>query len=526
MRTLFFWVSIITCLVVLGMGAVWKESLWSFLIIGPICLIGWYDMLQKKHAIRRNFPVLGHFRYMLEGIRPEIMQYFVETDTEGKPFNRLNRSLVYRRSKNVSDKTPFGTQFDTYSEGYEWVGHSIYPTDPKEIRKKLKVTIGEGNCKHPYECSVLNVSAMSFGSLSDRAVLALNGGAKIGGFAHNTGEGGVSPYHLKHGGDLIWQIGTGYFGCRAEDGGFSRERYEETVAHPNVKMIELKLSQGAKPGHGGILPASKNTKEIAKIRGVEPHKDVDSPPYHKAFTNAEEMMQFISNLREWSGGKPVGFKLCVGRAEEFVDICRAIQKTGFYPDFIAVDGGEGGTGAAPVEFSDSVGMPMRDGLAFVHDMLTGFGLRDKIKLAASGKITTGFDMLRAIALGADFCYSARAMMMSLGCIQALQCNSNNCPVGIATQDRELINGLVVKDKEQRVANFHYKTVRSLAQLMGSAGMNDMTSVKRKLILRRTAVNMVESYEQIYPSIEFGSFINGVIPKHFESFLVPEETLVS
>lgn len=483
-------------------------------------------MIQRKHSIRRNFPVLGHFRYLLEGIRPEIMQYFVETDLEGRPFNRLSRSLIYRRAKNVSDKTPFGTQYDTYEEGYEWVGHSIYPTDYKEIRENLFVTIGEGRCSQPYKCSLLNVSAMSYGSLSNRAILALNGGAKIGDFAHNTGEGGVSPYHTKPGGDLIWQIGTGYFGCRSEDGGFSKEKYIKTVAHPNVKMVELKLSQGAKPGHGGILPAAKNTKEIANIRGVKPFTEVDSPPAHKAFSSAQGLLDFIENLREWSGGKPVGFKLCIGRPQEFVDICRAMHNSQKFPDFITIDGGEGGTGAAPVEFSDSVGMPMRDGLAFAHDMLMGFGLRDKLKLAASGKITTGFDMLRTVALGADFCYSARAMMMSLGCIQALQCHSNNCPVGVATQDKELIKGLIVKDKETRVANFHYKTVRSLAQIMGGAGMKNATDIRRKLILRRTAVKTVESYEQIYPSVEFNSFHKGNIPSHFATFLTPEETLIN
>jgi glutamate synthase domain-containing protein 2 len=363
-----------------------------------------------------------------------------------------------------------------------------------------KVMIGEKNCTHPYACSLLNVSAMSYGSLSNRAILALNEGAKKGGFAHNTGEGGVSSHHLKHGGDLIWQIGTGYFGCRAEDGGFSEEKYIETIAAPSIKMVELKISQGAKPGHGGILPAKKNTPEIAQIRGVEAGTIVNSPPAHTAFNSPEGLLHFIKKLRDLSGGRPVGFKLCIGKKAEFEEICNAMISTGITPDFITVDGGEGGTGAAPVEFSNSVGTPYMDGLAFVHDTLLGYGLRKDIKIGASGKITTGFHMVRALSLGADFCNSARAMMMALGCIQALLCNTNQCPVGVATQDKELIKGLNVKDKSDRVYHYHHKTIHSFVEMLGAAGISDSSQLNRSMINRRIDETTVATYEDIFPTM--------------------------
>ncbi len=504
MRTSFLLLSFATLTSIAIISNFWPGILWSLIVVGPIVLIGIYDIFQTKHTILRNFPVLGHFRYLLEGIRPEIMQYFVETDIEGRPYNRLNRSLVYQRAKNVTDTTPFGTQRDTYEVGYEWINHSIYPKLQHELNLEPKVRIGGKDCTQPYECSLLNVSAMSYGSLSNRAVLALNHGAKKGGFAHNTGEGGVSPYHLKHGGDLIWQIGTGYFGCRAEDGSFSEERYSKTVTSPNIKMIELKISQGAKPGHGGILPAKKNTPEIAGIRGVEPGTAVLSPPAHSAFDGPEGLMLFIKKLRDLSGGRPVGFKLCIGRKEEFTDICKAMISTGITPDFITIDGGEGGTGAAPVEFSNSVGTPYMDGLAFAHDTLISFGLRDEVKLGASGKITTGFHLVRAISLGADFCNSARAMMMALGCIQALQCNTNHCPVGVATQDKELIKGLNVKDKSDRVYNYHHKTIHSFVEMLGAAGISNPSDLNRSMINRRINETTVVSYEDIFPTAKENS----------------------
>lgn len=524
MRNIFIVSSIVVVALIVGLSFLWQPILWSFVLIGPIIILGTYDCIQKKHAIKRNFPVIGNFRYLLEGIRPEIMQYFVETDLEGRPFNRIQRSLVYRRAKNVSDTTPFGTQEDTYERGYEWINHSIYAKNYDEMPDDFRVMIGGEKCSQPYSCSLLNIGAMSFGSLSDRAVTALNGGAKISKFAHNTGEGGISPYHKEPGGDLIYQVGTGYFGARAEDGTFSREKFIETASHPSVKMIELKLSQGAKPGHGGILPAKKNTPQIAAIRGVKPGTSVLSPPRHSAFTTPEELLALLDDMRELSGGKPVGFKLCIGRKQEFVDICKAMVQTGRKPDFIAIDGGEGGTGAAPVEFSDSVGTPYRDGLAFAIDILKGFDLKKDIKVIASGKISSGFHILKAIALGADACYSARAMMMSLGCIQALLCNTNTCPVGIATQDHSLIAGLDVTDKRARVAFYHKKTIHSFIELLGASGYDDPSDVSRSDINRRVNLKHILTYEEIYPSVKEGSFLNGKADERYKN-LVLEKALV-
>ncbi|MGB1041500.1 MAG: FMN-binding glutamate synthase family protein [Flavobacteriales bacterium] len=500
MRNIFIFLSIIAIVAISLVSLFVTPIWWVFFIVGPIILVGTYDIFQKKHAILRNFPVIGHFRYMLEGIRPEIMQYFVETDTEGRPFDRIDRSLVYRRAKNVTETSPFGTQENTYADGYEWINHSMYAKSHHDYEVDTRVMIGGKDCLQPYSASILNISAMSFGSLSDRAVESLNGGAKLGKFAHNTGEGGVSPYHLKNGGDLIWQIGTGYFGCRGENCTFSPEKFKVTASADSVKMIEIKLSQGAKPGHGGILPAKKNTPEIAKIRGIEAGTDVLSPPCHSAFSNPMEFVSFIKQVRDLSGGKPVGFKLCVGVKKEFEDICEAMVATGITPDFIAVDGGEGGTGAAPVEFSDSVGTPFLDGLAFVHDTLIKYGLRDKLKISASGKVVHGFHLVRALAMGADFCQSARAMMMSLGCIQALLCNTNTCPVGIATQDQKLIKGLNVEDKTVRVASYHKKTINSFKELLLAAGITDKNELTRAHINHRVESNIIKTYEDMYPSV--------------------------
>lgn len=481
------------------------EALWTLILVIPIIIIGFRDSMATKNTIRRNFPILGNLRYLLEKIRPEIMQYFVETDTEGRPINRIFRSLVYQRAKNVTDTTPFGTQSDVYKAGYEWLAHSLYPLK-NHTHQEPRVTIGGPDCKQPYDCSLLNISAMSYGSLSKNAILSLNGGAKLGGFYHNTGEGAISPFHLEPGGDLVWQIGTGYFGCRDEEGKFDPEKFQEKAKLSNVKMVEIKISQGAKPGHGGILPAVKNTEEIATIRGVEPHTTVASPPGHHAFHDAETLMDFIKLLRDKSGGKPIGFKLCVGRREEFKDFCRAMVKTGIKPDFITVDGGEGGTGAAPVEFSNSLGMPLRDGLAFVHDTLVGFDLRKDIKLIASGKILSSFHMIRAKALGADVCNSARAMMLAVGCIQALQCNKNTCPAGVATQDKMLQRGLNVEDKTKRVASYHKETIKSFVEMLCAAGIADHNEVERKFINRRTSMSESHTYEKLYPSVKPGSLL--------------------
>ena len=462
LREKFILLSISSLVLILAIYTIWQPILWLLVFIGPIILLGMYDITQKKHTIKRNFPVIGNIRFLLEKIRPEIMQYFVETDTEGSPINRINRSLIYRRAKKVNDTTPFGTQMDVYRSGYEWMDHSIYAKNPIEIEGNQRVIIGGADCLKPYSSSILNISAMSFGALSKNAVLAMNKGAKIGGFAQNTGEGGISDYHKQYGGDLIWQIGTGYFGCRGKDGTFNPETYQKNASQECVKMIELKISQGAKPGHGGILPAGKNTPEIAKIRHVEPYTEIHSPARHSAFSNSEELMHFIRELRTLSGGKPVGFKLCIGKKQEFVDMCLAMINTGIKPDFITIDGGEGGTGAAPIEFSNSLGMPLRDALSFAVDTLRGYGLKNDIKIIAAGKVFGGFHIARLIAIGADMVLSARAMMMAVGCIQALECNTNNCPVGIATQNKSLVKGLDVEDKAQRTANFHEETIKSFA----------------------------------------------------------------
>ncbi len=505
-RPAFFLISFLLIGFVISFSLLMAPIWWVLFILGPLFLIGLSDVLQKKQAIRRNFPIIGHGRYLLESIRPEIMQYFVETDTEGRPINRIFRSLVYQRAKSVNDTTPFGTQMDVYNQGYEFMEHSMYPKLFQDLNHDPRVVIGGADCSQPYDCSLLNISAMSFGALSKNAILALNGGAKDGNFAHNTGEGAISPYHKGPGGDLIWQIGTGYFGCRDEEGNFSPERFGEKSNQDQVKMIEIKLSQGAKPGHGGILPAGKNTPEIAEIRNVKVATTVFSPPSHTAFSDPGGLMMFIKKLRDLTGGKPVGFKLCVGSRSEFIELCDAMLTTGIKPDFITVDGGEGGTGAAPVEFSNSLGMPLRDGLAFVHDTLKGFGLRGEVKILASGKIFTAFHMIRAMALGADACYSARAMMLAVGCIQALQCNTNACPTGVATQDPVLMKGLDPVTKRERVANFHKNTMEAFVEMLAASGLSSPDEIRRKHILRRTSMNEVKSYADIYPVMKEGSLL--------------------
>ncbi len=479
---------------------------WALVLLLPVLAIGGYDMIQTRHTVMRNFPVFGRGRYLLEDLRPKLYQYFIESDTNGRPLSRIYRSVVYQRAKKVRDTTPFGTQLDLYREGYEWMNHSIAARDAHELDPHPRTLIGNDACQQPYAASLLNVSAMSFGSLSPNAILALNGGARIGGFAHNTGEGGISPYHREQGGDLIFQFGTGYFGCRTPEGGFALEAFAELAGAEQVKMIEVKLSQGAKPGHGGILPAVKNTPEIAKIRGVKAGTSVLSPPSHKAFSSPRGLMAFIAQLRELSKGKPVGFKLCLGNQAEFMGICKAMVETGIYPDFITVDGGEGGTGAAPPEFSNSVGMPFREGLAAACDILRGFGVKDKIRVLASGKIITGFHLFRALALGADACYSARAMMLALGCIQALECNKNNCPTGVATQRPELVQGLVVSDKKVRVANFHEETMKNFVELMAAAGLDHPDQITRHHICRRVSMTQVMRYSELYPEVPEGCLL--------------------
>lgn len=479
--------------------------LWALAVVGPIVIIGVYDMWQSKHAIRRLYPVLGRFRYLLESFRGEIQQYFVESDTNGTPISREFRSLVYQRAKGDRDTRPFGTIFDVNRPGYEWLNHSLQPVQSHDYNPRVK--FGGPDCAQPYLASPLNISAMSYGSLSKNAIRALNRGAKIGGFSHNTGEGGMSPYHLEFGGDIIWQIGTGYFGCRTDDGDFNPELFEKNASKSVVKMIEIKLSQGAKPGHGGLLPAAKVTQEIAEIRSVSVGEDVMSPASHSAFSTPIELLQFVKQLRDLSGGKPVGFKLCIGRKDEFLAICKAMLQSGITPDFITVDGGEGGTGAAPTEMTNSVGTPLKDALVFVNSALLGTGLRSQIKIIASGKMFSAFHMLRSLALGADAVNSARGFMLSLGCIQARACNTDHCPTGIATQNPSRNKAIVVTDKAQRVANFHHESIKNLVELVGAAGLSSLQDLTAKHINRRVQGTDVRSYAQLYPVLEEGCLLS-------------------
>ncbi len=509
MRKLFLWIS--GGLLVLSALAyfLFPTLLWAWIVLGPILILGIYDFCQTQQSIPRNFPVLGRMRYLLELIRPEINQYFIESDTEGMPFDRDQRSLVYQRAKKVRDTIPFGTKKDVYATGYEWVNHSMVPIhhEPADMR----ISIGGQECKQPYSASLLNISAMSYGSLSQNAVLALSRGAKMGNFAHNTGEGGVSSHHLAGGGDLIWQIGTGYFGCRDDQGRFSPALFQEQAAEPQIKMIELKLSQGAKPGHGGILPAAKLTPEIAHIRKVPMGKDVLSPPGHSAFKTPIELLEFIVRLRELSGGKPIGIKLCVGKRREFLAVCKAMVKTGITPDYIAVDGGEGGTGAAPLEFSNHVGSPLNEGLIFVHNALVGYSLRQRIRVLASGKVASGFGLVKRLALGADACYSARGMMLALGCIQALQCNSNHCPVGVATQNPWLMAGLDPTNKSVRVANFHRETIKSLCEILGAVGLAKPSDLRPWHIMHRISPTETRHYGELYDFLDDGELLREPLP---------------
>lgn len=515
MKKIFITLSILFIVTIGFIGFFWKPVWWAYFVVIPIVIIGIMDMVQTKQTLKRNFPVIGRMRWWAEWMRPKVYQYFIESDTDGAPYNRLSRNVIYQRAKRVTDSTPFGTQLNVYETGYEWLNHSINPLPLEHGEHDPRVTVGGPDCKLPYSASIFNISAMSFGSLSQNAIMALNGGAKLGNFAHNTGEGGLSPYHLQPGGDIFWQIGTGYFGCRNPDGTFNYDAFKERAVLPNVKMIEIKLSQGAKPGHGGILPAAKVTDEIAKIRLVEKGKDVLSPSYHRAFNTPTGLLEFIKKLRELSGGKPIGFKLCIGQKSQFIAICKAMIKTGIMPDFITVDGGEGGTGAAPIEFSNSVGMPLREGLAFVYDSLHGFGLKKHIKIIASGKVHSGFDLVKNFALGADMCNGARAMLLALGCIQALECNKNTCPTGVATQDPELYKGLDVADKRVRVCNYHNETVKAAVELMSAAGIKHPDELHRSHIYRRVSANQIQTYAEMYPYLLRGSLLEAPYPKGWE-----------
>jgi len=485
-----------------------------FLLAFALSIIGLVDLIQRHHSLRRNYPILAHIRFLLEGIRPEIRQYFLESDTDGLPFNRSKRAVVYQRSKHQLETRPFGTLQNVYESEFEWLSHSIAPAKVKH--HDFRVMVGGPQCKQPYSISLINISAMSFGSLSANAIRALNKGAKMGGFAHDTGEGSISRYHREYGGDLIWEIGSGYFGCRTHDGHFSEERFVQNASNPQVKMIEVKLSQGAKPGHGGILPGTKVNEEIAATRGVEVGKDCISPASHSAFSTPIELLQFLARLRELSGGKPVGFKLCIGHRQEFMAICKAMIDTDILVDFIVIDGAEGGTGAAPLEFIDHLGMPLRDGLTFAHNCLIGAGLRDKIKLGASGRIITGFDMARVLALGADWCNIARGFMFSLGCIQGLACHTGRCPSGIATQDPIRQRALDVDIKAERVSRFHEATLKVLAELTGAAGLEHPSEITARHILLRGPKNDIINFADLYPRLAPDSLItNRADPVYLE-----------
>ena len=478
---------------------------WLLAVLGwLLSLLGFRDLFQSRHAILRNYPIIGHMRYLLEDMRPAIRQYFFENDTDDTPFSRASRSLVYQRAKQEIDKRPFGTQLDVYEDRYEWINHSMAPSTI--VNTDFRITVGGPDCTQPVSLSVLNISAMSFGALSANAVLALNEGAKLGGFAHDTGEGGISSYHRQPGGDLIWNIGSGYFGCRDEAGRFSERHFIENARLPQVKMIEIKLSQGAKPGHGGILPGSKVTVEIAAARGVNVGEDCNSPSKHSEFDSPIGLLKFVQRLRTLSEGKPVGFKLCIGHPWEWFAIAKAMIKTGITPDFIVVDGAEGGTGAAPIEFVDHVGTPLREAVRLVHNTLIGLNLRDRIKIGASGKIISAFDMARTLALGADWCNSARAFMFAIGCIQAQQCHTGRCPTGVATQDPERQRALVPADKAPRVAHFHQNTLHALSELLQAAGLHHPSEITTTHIACRTKDNHISLLSTLYPSITSGSLL--------------------
>lgn len=479
-------------------------GLWSIapvLGFAALLALGLYDLRQSRHAILRNYPILGHLRYFFETIRPELRQYLLESDDEEVPFSRESRAIVYQRAKNVEDKRPFGTKKRVYDGGYQWLTHSIRPKKIEDT--DFRVRIGGPACKHPYNASVYNISAMSFGALSANAILALNLGAKSGGFAHDTGEGGISRYHRMGGGDLIFEVGTGYFGCRTSEGQFDPERFRATAADPQVKMVEIKLSQGAKPGQGGVLPAAKITPEIAEARGIPMGVDCVSPATHSAFSTPLEMMAFIARLRDLSGGKPVGFKLCIGHRREFMCIVRAMLETDITPDFIVIDGKEGGTGAAPLEFANHMGMPLVEGLTFAHNTLRGVDLRDRIRLGASGKLIHAFDIARTLALGADWCNSARGFMFAVGCIQAQACHTNHCPTGVATQDKSRQKAIVVPNKAERVYNFHKNTLKALGDMTGAAGLTHPGGfLPRHLMMRVNDRDMVTG-EEVNPYMPEG-----------------------
>ena len=495
----------------------WRPGLWPLALIAvALVALGLFDLAQTRHSVRRNYPVIGNFRWLIEWIRPEIRQYLIEGDHDQTPFSRSQRSLVYARAKGESSERAFGTQLDVYRDGYEFLSPSIRPV-PVADPAGFRVPIGGDQCAQPYSASVFNISAMSFGSLSANAIRALNRGAQLGDFYHDTGEGGISAYHREYGGDLVWEIGSGYFGCRAANGAFDPERFAAQAADPQVRMIEIKLSQGAKPGHGGILPGAKVTPEIAAVRGIPMGLDCVSPSSHSAFSTPIEMMHFIAHLRDLSGGKPVGFKLCVGHPWEFMAIVKAMIETGIRPDFIVVDGAEGGTGAAPLEFANHLGLPLREGLLFVHNTLVGAGLRSQIRIGAAGKVVSAFDIASLLAIGADWTNAARGFMFAIGCIQSLACNTNRCPAGVATQDPLRQRALVVADKAERVHRFHHNTMHALAEMLAAAGIGCPGDLAPHHLARRVSETEIRLFSQMHVFLEPGELLAGAQGRGFYGF---------
>lgn len=499
------WLACLTASVVLGLSTLrWPGALWPAILFGAAALIGTWDVLQRRHNLRRNYPLTARIRWLFESIRPELRQYLFESETDGRPFSREQRSLVYERAKNDNDKQPFGTLQDVYAADYEWINHSAAPRVKSD--QPFRIRVGGPQCAQPYSASVFNISAMSFGSLSANAIRALNRGARMGDFYHDTGEGGVSPYHLEHGGDLVWELGSGYFGCRDHNGQFDPARFADMAARPEIRMIEVKLSQGAKPGHGGVLPGSKVNQEISQTRGIPLGQDCISPACHSAFSNPIEMMNFIAQLRELSNGKPVGFKLCIGHTSEFMSMVKAMLGTGIVPDFIVIDGAEGGTGAAPLELTNHVGTPLREGLVLAQNVLVGAGLRDQLHLAAAGKITSASRLAINLALGADWCNAARGFMFAIGCVQSLSCHTDRCPTGVATQDASRQRALNVIDKAERVHNFHRHTVNALIEIVAAAGLDHPHALSPNHLYRRNGPGKVASAAEFYEWLEPGELL--------------------
>ena len=496
----------------------WPTHPWPRLFAAAamfLAVLALYDLVQRSHSVLRNYPIIGHFRWLFESIRPQVRQYLIEGENDQTPFSRSQRSLVYARAKNEGSERAFGTQLNVYEHGYEFIAHSTRPA-PTPDPKTFRVRIGGDACSQPYSASIFNISAMSFGSLSANAIRALNKGARLGSFAHDTGEGSISRYHEEHGGDLIWEIGSGYFGCRTADGQFDRAAFSAKAKGAQVKMVELKLSQGAKPGHGGILPGPKVTAEIAAARGVPQGVDCISPARHRAFSTPIEMMEFIAELRKLSGGKPVGFKLCIGHPWEFMAIVKAMRETGITPDFVVIDGAEGGTGASPLEFMNHIGVPVREGLLFAHNTLVGAGLRDKVRIGAAGKVITAFDIAALMALGADWTNAGRGFMFALGCIQSLICNTNRCPTGVATQDGLRQRALEVQDKAVRVANFHRNTMLALAEMIAAAGLDHPSQIRPHHLVRRLGDAEIRLFSQMHVFLEPGELLTGERQRSFYS----------